>query len=335
MTRCKLANCTVAEDSRCLEGRGPDCPNLLTDDGVGIPLEAAKETSESIAYPATEYLYSGRPLEIAEAQEISRRGRAIVIALAGMKKSSGKTSLIARLHQQFQGGPIAGYYFKGSRTLWRLEELNWLATVESGSGSPSMERSSRQYDNSFLHFTVQKSGTSDGYIDLLVNDISGETFPEVIVAESICEQLVGLQRADHLAIVVDGDAISDRNLRHDHCAKAKNFIQRALRTGQIGSKTVLHLIISKLDILRKANVEENDEAAIRLEGEFRALFAHDMAAIHTWRLAARPLDGSMPTESVVAELFGTWAGSTFRYAKADAHDSATAEGARDFSRFGI
>jgi hypothetical protein len=297
----------------------------------------ALEVSASVAtpYPPSESLYSGLPLEIAEAREFSGRSRAIVVALAGMKES-GKTSLIARVHQQFQAGPVAGYDFAGSRTLWQFENLNWLATVESGVVSPTMERSSRQYDNSFLHFTVRQPVSRAEPIDLLVNDISGETFPEAITTESVCQQLLCLRRADHLALVVDGAAIADRSFRHDHCAKAKNFVQRVLQTGQIGKQTVLHLIISKLDeLLKKEHASENDEAATRLESEFNSQFKNRVAKVYTWRLAARPLDGSMPTESTIAELFGVWVGSTLRYPGILRYDSASADCARDFCRFGV
>lgn len=340
MVKCKLANCTFATDGRCLEGRGNACPNLVSDDAVDPQKSstvAAPATSESSTLPYTlaESLYSGLPLEIAEAREFSGRSRAIVVALAGMKES-GKTSLIARLHQQFQSGPVAAYDFAGSRTLWQFENLNWLATLESGVGSPTMERSSRQYDNSFLHFTVRRPITGAQPIDLLINDISGETFPEAITVESVCQQLVCLRRADHLGLVVDGAAIADRGFRHDHCAKAKNFVQRVLQTQQIGKQTVLHLIISKLDELRKGEqADENDEAATRLENEFKEQFNDRVARLYTWRLAARPLDGSMPTEEIIAELFGTWVGLTFRYPATVPSDSVSADCARDFCRFGV
>jgi hypothetical protein len=339
MVRCKLTNCTIAEDSRCLEGRGVGCPNLLTDDSItaaGTPVPEVDGSDRSaFQYPPTELLYSGLPLEIAEAREFSLRARAIVVALAGMRES-GKTSLLARLHQLFQAGPVGGYDFAGSRTLLRFEELNWLATVESGVCTPTMARSSRQYDNTFLHLTVRQRFEDAEPVDLLLNDISGETFPEVIAAESVSEQLVCLRRADHVVLVVDGAAIANRNLRHDHCAKAKNFVQRVLQTGQIGKQTVLHLIITKLDaLLKQGDASENDEAAERLETEFDSEFRTRVAKIYSWRIAARPLDGSMPTETIIAKLFATWAESTHRYTKHLPVDPASAEFARDFCRFGL
>jgi hypothetical protein len=246
----------------------------------------------------------------------------------------GKTSLLARIHQLFQSGPVAGYDFAGSRTLFRFEEINWLATVESGVGTPKMEHSSQQYDNSFLHMRVRSKSAVTEPIDLLMNDISGETYPEVIIAQSACEHLLCLQRADHLAVLVDGAAIADRDLRHDHCAKAANFVQRLLQVGRIGSETALHLIITKLDELKKDGEQaENLQAAADLENDFDQ-FGSRVARIYKWRLAARPMDGSLPTEDVIADLFAAWVGSSYRYQRFPVPPLDPACIGRDFSRFG-
>jgi len=67
----------------------------------------------------------------------------------------------------------------------------------------------------------------------------------------------------------------------------------------------------------------------------REQFNDRVARLYTWRLAARPLDGSMPTEEIIAELFGTWVGLTFRYPTTVPSDSVSADCARDFCRFGV
>src|SRR4051794_29633382 len=116
MAKCKLSDCPVAKDGRCLEGHGNDCPNLLYGDAGASDTIDAKVTP---AAPALIHLYSGNPLEMKEAREISGRDRTVVIAVVGLIEC-GKTSLLARLHQLFQEGPIRGYKFAGSRTLLRF-----------------------------------------------------------------------------------------------------------------------------------------------------------------------------------------------------------------------
>jgi hypothetical protein len=233
-------------------------------------------------------------------------------------------------------GPIGEYEFAGSRTLMRFEELNWLATVESGASKPSMDHTSRRYDNSCLHLAVQPKGSDRHHIDLLLNDISGDTYPDAISASSVCETLLCVRRADHLGVVVDGGAIVDRYRRHDHLAKAINFVDRLLQTGQIGSQTILHLIITKLDEL---NAEPKDAPSHRavesLEDTFQTKFTGQVAVVHKWRIAARPLDGTMPTTETIAALFSEFVGSTNRYPIPQGLGLVSVEGRRDFSRFGM
>ena len=331
MARCKLPNCPIAKDGKCLEGRKSDCPNLLPDE---LPSQAGATGQQPVnSLVPMEKLYSGLPLEIEESRVFSRRNRAILVAVTGTREC-GKTSLFARFMQMFQEGPIAGYDYADSRTLPRFDQLSWLATVESGATTPGMERSSRLFDNTLLHYTVREQGQNSVPIDLLLNDISGETFPDAVASQVVCEQLFCLRRADHVVVMVDGGALAQRVLRHDHCAKAKNFIQRLLQSNQIGSKTALHLIISKLDELRReGHNEEILESATKLERDFNTLFGSRVAKIHCWRIAARPLDGSMPTKETISHLFATWATSTHRYQSDITAEGAAISHARDFSRF--
>jgi hypothetical protein len=338
MARCKLPDCPISKDGRCLEGRKETCPNLIPDDVSTDEPEVAMQLDDA-ARSATrpmESLNAGLPLEIAEAREFTRASRAVLVTLAGMKEC-GKTSLIARLHQQFQGGPVGDYQFAGSRTLFRFEEMNWRAMLDSGATSPAMERSSRQFNNALLHVKVRKKSSDEAIVDVLLNDVAGETFPDLIAVEGLCEQLLCLRRADHLAVLIDGASIASRDSRYDHFAKIRNFVQRLLQTGQIGKPTVLHLIISKQDALKsedEAINTENLEAAEKLKKDFTKLFTSKVGKIHVWQLAARPDDGSMPTEETISQLFTTWVSTSCRLAPLPTTSSEAARPVRDFCNFG-
>lgn len=325
---CKLPDCPIDKGGPCLEGRESGCPNLLPQEPMptAVYLEAA--TPEPKPSSSRENLYSGNRLEIDEARAFSRRGRAVVVALVGLIEC-GKTSLIARLHQQFMAGPIAGYRFAGSRTLLGFEEMNWLATIESGVGRPQMDRTSRRFDNSFLHFTVRASDGEPEPTDVLINDISGDTVQDAIAVQSVCEGLLGLARADHVAVVVDGAALADFEVCYDHVAKVRSFVQRIVQSGQIGPHTALHLVISKQDSLNPA-----EALASRVEEEFTRLFAPKVGAVECWRVAARPCDGSEPTEAEIARLFFRWVSTSFRYPSSDLSTLGQTEWERDFCRFG-
>jgi hypothetical protein len=338
MPRCKLPECPFSQDGRCLEGRGESCPNLIPDEAVETDdkktlAESATPEERTPPFSPIEKLYSGLPLELSDAQEFTRGSRAIIVALAG-NRDSGKTSLLARLHQLFQEGIMAKCAFAGSRTLPRFEELNWLATIESGASVPLMERSSQRFDNSFLHFKVSPLGEENAAVDILLNDISGETFGEAIATQSVCDRLIGLARCDHLALVLDGAALLTAVLQHDHEAKARNFLQRVIQSGQIGKQTMLHLIISKMDLINHSEQrKEILDAATRLETKFTNEFSDRVGSLRCWRIAARPTDGSLPTGEEIANLFYTWATTTHRYPVPEISNNAITSSARDFWRF--
>jgi len=328
MPRCKLPNCPVAKDGRCLEGRGASCPNLITEpevvssDAQALAVPSLKVDSGS----AFEPLPRTDPLEVAEARYFSRRGRAIVVALAGMREC-GKTSLLARLHQLFQSGPLSDIDFAGSRSLPLFEELNWLATVQSGAPQPRMLRSSAQFDNSFIHLSVRPS-KGGPRVDLLLNDISGETFERAVAAQSSCDKLLALSRADHLVLLVDG-AVLAGSLCHHHVSQTNDFLIRVLQGRHCGTHTALEIVVSKLDELK-------DKSAIvdKLEADFQAAFRGKFGSFNFWRIAARPMDGSLPTIKPIAELFASIVQTTHRYPEPILPSLRRDAWVRDFCRYG-
>jgi Double-GTPase 2 len=330
MPNCKLTNCPVAKDGRCLEGRGETCPNL-------IPATASAEMPRVVedapiiktADPANfENLPRAAPLEINEARFYSRRGGAKVIAFAGMP-DCGKTSLLARLLQLFQGGPVAGFDFAGSCSLPRFEELNWLSTVESCVIQPKMLHSSTHFDNCSLHLAVRS--TNGGYkVDLLFNDIAGETFKMANAAQSTCDKLLLLARADHLVVLVDGAALADRNQRHLHKSHVHDFLIRVTQSNQCGAHTALQVVIAKWDKL-----DGNVILAESLEAEVNGSFKSKFGSIQFARIAARPMNGSLPTIEPIEKLFAALVQTTHRHSNAFSSELKRKDLKRDFCRFGI
>ncbi len=331
MLRCALNDCQVEKDGRCLEGRGEACPHLLPDSGEPkaiIEPQDVGPASESVP-TAFEPLSKRVPLELDEARSFAQRGPCTVVALVGMPEC-GKTSLLARLHQLFQAGPIAGFEFAGSNSLPYFEELNWLATMESGGiGIPAMKRSSAIFDNSFLHLAV-RSMANGTRMEILLNDIIGETFEKAIASQTECDKLIALARADHLVVVVDGEALATHTLRNYQLDQARDFVQRVLQRGQCGARTALHIVISKLDKLKG-----HEGVADRMEEEFEARLRSTMGSVHFWRIAARPMDGSLPTTDDIGRLFASWVETTHRYPTRALSVLPRDAWKRDFCRFGI
>ncbi|WP_395751679.1 TRAFAC clade GTPase domain-containing protein [Prosthecobacter sp.] len=268
------------------------------------------------------------PLEVNEARQFTRRGRSIVVTLVGMREC-GKTSLLARLHQLFQSGPIEEFVFAGSRSLPYLEELNWLATVESGANKVTMTRSSTQFDNCFIHLAVRSDKTTE-LTDLLINDVTGETFEAAIADQGTCEKLIALARADHLVVLLDGSSLANRGTRHHHFGQVRDFVQRVIQSGQCGKKTSLHFVISKMDELKS-----QEAIADKIEADLTTNFKSSMAELRHWRIAARPMDGSTPTVKLLNELFASWLRVTHRYDLVEPGPLSTGLFTRDFCKLSI
>lgn len=330
MPNCKLDNCTIAKGGRCLEGLGANCPNLIPDSEKSASTSISSTITErgELTQIAFESLPGISPLEVAEARNFSRRGPCMAISLVGPREC-GKTSLLARMHQLFQSGSVLEFEFAGSQSLPRFEELNWLATIESGVSEPKMERSSSQFDNSFLHLAVRSTETGKR-TDLLLNDITGETFKAAIATRSACDKLIGLARADHLVILVDGEALASPSLRGLQIGQTRDFIQRVLQNGQCGMHTALDIVISKLDKLGGSEL-----VADKMATELSTLFQSRVGGLNFWRIAARPVDMSNPTNDRIKELFASWVKTTYRYPVPTIPLVPRNTWVRDFCRYGI
>ena len=331
MSRCKLTDCPVSKNGRCLEDRGAECPNLLPDDSKYLAVEEEIGISKASIFRDESFsaLPSGGSLEMNDARFFTRGGPTQVISFVGGREC-GKTSLLARIHQMFQAGPIDKFVFSGSQTLARFEELNWLATLESKAAKPSMKRTSTQFDNTFLHLAVREAETQRR-VDLLLNDISGESFGTAIASQARCDELLALDRADHLVVMVDGESLALPRLRHRQSEQVLDFLQRVIQTRRCGLHTAVHIVVSKLD---KLGGQEGSVAA--LEEQCKQKFGNGIfGSLSFEKLAARPMDGSLPTLPPIQKLFRQWATISHQRSLQTKPDEEPHGWERDFCRFGL
>jgi hypothetical protein len=329
MPSCSLPECPFTKDGRCLEGKGDACPNLIVASDEAQSTDDQKEVSTLTAGVS---LHSGGILSIDEAREVSCARRAKIVAILGMK-DSGKTSLIARIHRMFLEGSMPCFRFGGSRTLLDLEKINWLAMLESGSSSPDSERTSLQSRNSLLHWTIHHRLESVGW-DILVNDVSGEAFPFLAARQEECEQLRVIRSASHVVVIVDGGVMSRRELRDDHKLKILNVCRRLLQSGQIGKHTELHCVTTKMDIVASgAGGSTTLQAISDLESSLATQCNNSLSHFKSWRIAARPRDGGLPTEEAIGDLFCSWTATPSDGQALPSQNMVRCQ--RDFCRFGM
>ena len=187
---------------------------------------AEQERSDSVfEYPR------GEALEVAEALEVTRTRPTRVVVLAG-PQDSGKTTLIAGLYELFHFGRLGGYLFAGSKTLIGFEQQCHLARRASGRETADTERTRLSLTHRQLHLRVRRPEMSDS-CDLLMADISGEVFEHAADSAEDCRRLGILRRADHVAVLMDGEKLASNVSRQEVVASADAFLRTCVETGML------------------------------------------------------------------------------------------------------
>jgi len=250
---CKQSECPLKESGLCLEGLSvEECPHAF--------FEIDYEEDENInSEPSAEAenittLFSSEEMLINEISTITYESQTRLIILIG-EPDSGKTTLLASIHDGFQKGPIGEYLFAGSKTLVGFERRCHHARMASGRLYPETERT-KSSDFSFLHLVLRPKETNTPKISLLFADVSGERFR---LAKDYHEEMLRLdvlKRADELFYIANGDHLSNSALRFAAKENIIKFIERARQTGMISQKIGLRILISKWDIVVQRSSEQ-------------------------------------------------------------------------------
>jgi hypothetical protein len=314
----------------CLEGHKKDCPHLLPD-------EEPQTAAEAVEAPRTviqerHRFPSGEKLILAEASRLLN-GRPVRVVLCAGAHKSGKTTFIALIGEMFRKGTFTEYEFAGSDTLCGFERASWRATIESGAESPDTERTFRVENDTFFHLLVRPSERTSGPLELLVSDLSGETYPEALASQPVCASQQALVRADHLVLFIDGKSIIDNAKRHAECDNAKTFLARVQSVMHRPKALHVQVAFSRWDyVLNHEKSADFEKICTDFESDLQRKFGDSFASLKIWKIAARP----KKMDATVAEvqvLFGRWLESPTYIPVKTNHRNQTPK--RDFSSYGI
>jgi hypothetical protein len=303
MPTCSQPNCPIVTTGVCLEGHTQECPYLVADKADPSVQVIETTLGNPEPYPPEVYqFHSGEKLTGSEASRMLNALPARVVLCAGAQ-SAGKTTLLAKIGELFRAGSFKNFRFAGSKTLCAFERASWLATISSGAENPDTTRSYRVEKDTFYHLQVKRLGSLEHRFDVLISDLPGELFPEILANKEICEEQLALSRADHLVLFVDCASMIDSAKRHDERDSILSFLDQVLECKHEPDLLFVAIVFSRWDyVLTHQNQDSCDRNCSSLEAELRDRFSTAFCGLRFFRIAARP-KGMKPTDMEIQEFF--------------------------------
>jgi len=303
---CAEDGCAVATDGVCQEGLDlDDCPHHSW---VPTPDPSEPEPAEEKEIPPEgddHLLFSGDRIPMADIHRITCSVDARMIALIGEAKT-GKTTLLAEIHEQFLKGPFAGYIFAGSETLPAFEECCFLARQESGKRVPDTGRTPFADGIRFLHLVVRPEDLSGPLEHLVLADVSGELYKRARFDEQAALDLRPLlMRSEGVSLLLDGERLADLDTRQLVCSNALALLDALVEVNALGQHSSVDILLSKWDCL--VEVEEATPSIEAMKEKLAKRFEAEFATLEVRELAARPeIDSEVPAGYGMDDVFRGW-----------------------------
>lgn len=248
--------------------------------------------------------HAGGALSGRGALSIAAQRRTSVVVLAGAVRS-GKSTILASLYERFGRGPVGGHLFAGSRTVPGFERLCHRGRQKSGADRPGMEHT-HHAAFPWLHLCVKRAGYSGPPRDLLLADMSGEHFEDLLAGKKEVRDIPELWRADHICLLLDGRNFARAARRAGERQRALDLCSTFLSSGtDLGTRTVLTVVITKWDLIHRAE-DDAEEATMATVEELEHLMHREDVPLALVRTAARSVTHEFPLGHGVDDLLNRW-----------------------------
>jgi hypothetical protein len=233
-------------------------------------------------------LPSGKVLRDDGASNLLRANATPIVVLAGAAKS-GKTTLLASLHDSFQRRPFAGYLAAGSQTLMGFEERCFDSRAASGAESPSTLRTRPAEGVLFYHMKLRNEDLKTPIKHLLVADMSGEHYSGALDSGVEMRALTIIRRADHFVHLIDGGRLVSKELSAHTQSNSMMLMRRCFEEGMFEMDAKIDILLTKWDIALARCGEEKAANTLQLQRDaFNTRFGDRIARLRITPVAARP-----------------------------------------------
>ena len=195
--------------------------------------------------PQTFQMHSGAALTLTQISRVCRQSFTPIVFMAGEVKS-GKTTLIASLHDAFLFGPLGDFRFAGSETLYAFEERAYESRAKEKGIEPRTPRTRYESGQEYFHLRLIEQSTKSIH-QILFADMSGEFYERALYSQSEVQEFEDLRRAQVLLLLIDGTKLASQSTRQAARANALQFLQRCEEGSLLTQQTKLQVLISKWD----------------------------------------------------------------------------------------
>jgi hypothetical protein len=141
---------------------------------------------------------------------------------------------------------------------------------------------------------------------ILFTDISGETFRDQIRNSSSDTQALSvLHRADHFALLIDAEQLSNPSTRQRAITDSRLILRSCIESRMIGTATHVEIVYSRWDCVMGEAAERMARFLASFEDSLREWEAA-VATLTFHRVAARPTSGPLPVGYGVEPLLRCW-----------------------------
>ena len=307
--KCAKEGCTAGEDGKCLEGFETleECPDFEVTPVEGAGEDLRVDTPEDVVIKTQMIdLPSGMELSPETSFEITRASPARVLILAG-SADSGKTTLLSSIYDCFQKGPFANYLFSGSQTLMGFERRCHLSRIASERNKADTERTKPTTELQFLHIKVRSTNLAKTAQDLLLSDLSGEIFRLIKDSTEECKELEIVKRADRLILLIDGEKLSNVNLRQTAYVDSASLLRSFLDAGMLDKSSLVDVLFTKWDLVKGSeNSFEVKQFVKHVLLEIKERFETRLSRLRFYCVAARPEKNVLPFAYGLERVFSRW-----------------------------
>ena len=285
---CSNPDCNLDIDGKCVEGlEFEECPHVTQFSIDDIPESEEPERVSQVQVPAI-LLSPGEALDRPAASDLQRRLVSRVVGLIG-PNDSGKTSLIAGVYELMQEKPVPGLTFAGSSTLVAFEKVCHLARVASRRAGPHTERTSRGVDATFFHLDYRQKGA--GLVSLLIGDRSGEDYLATTDEISQAAAFFEIRRADCITLLVNGEHLVDKGLRHEARAATLQIVDALIEAQAIRKGCRLASVLTKKDaVVASPHAQRAEQDFDGLVASITGAHVDHLGEVRKFVVAASPKD---------------------------------------------